>query len=372
MKNESVEDIEEYESDFEQFRFNMSSPDLSIYSGVLETTIPKLFSGESLENIHEKSSIPTPESTSGESSGKRSPQVVLPNLTQPSSSSPLKIAKQPSPLINVQVPPPTLVTAPHNDEPISDIITGPDEQVFNELQTTPTPTLKRQVANVNWNEILLKKQRLEDALNHITARQVQVKANLHRLSVQNTSYLSHPTPPNNLLTQQVQTSGIVGIQQDHTPYVTPHDTPYGTPVPSPLPPSPHLVYPTLHYTSQPPTPHPSTATPQNLSQPSTPINSSLPTSPTGYKTTPTNSHNYFFHNQPLVYHGPNSFPSLPSTVSTMNNLSSGFPSTPLQHSNGTCTTSLYLPYNGGGALSSVPGSAVTSPIAVSTYYSDLG
>lgn len=402
VKHESPADGEGegYESDFEQFHLNVPLPDLSIYSGVLETnTIPKLFSGESLENIHEKSSIPTPESV--DSIERRSPKVLCagsPNTltvttATTKASSPLKIIKQPSPLINAQV-----VTS--SDDP--EVVTRLDEVggASKDLTTPPNFIAKRPAANINWNEMLLKKQRLEDALNHITARQVQVKANLQRLSVQNTSYLSHPNiggpnlggsgltqaPPPGLVRPSLTHIGSMNqdhIPYDHTPYVTPHDTPHGTPVPSPLP-SPNLYHPppALHFTSQPPTPHqgPSSCV-QTISQPGTPINGSLPTSPNGYKAAPPNNNNnsgvssFYYSTQPINYQPTMSGLQPPiDQCSTNVSPSMGGGGGPLyqQHhySNSSNLHGQLTSYSGvggvrSGAIGSVPGSTVTSPTLVS-------
>ena len=377
-QDDDGEDLEEYESDFEQFRFNISSPELSsIYSNVLDAggggggvtttpSIPKLFSGESLENIHEKSSIPTPSSTSEDTSDKKSPQV---DLMGGASCSPLNMVRQPSPLVQ------SSLGVSHSNggpSPGSGHVDSPDSQLLmNEAQTGnqwagPT-TVKRPAANVNWNEILLKKQRLEDALTHITARQIQVKANLQRLSSQPSSFLPLPTPNPVIVVSGGGGGGVPLVKQETTPYATPHETPHVTPVPSPLPPSPHMssypplppppVHPQQHHYSHPPTPLPHPLEPHPLSQPGTPLNS-LPTSPIGFKpiATPTNSHAYYY--QPNTY--PHSYPVSP--VGGCGLFSQPVP--PISLINGTNPYGA-LQYNGMGVVgggASMPGSTVTSPI----------
>ena len=410
-KNENDTDFD-YENDFDQFKF-IASPDMSIYSGVLDATMPKLFSGDSLENIHEKSSILTPGSTSEESSDKKSPQVLVssPPLSSEKSSNkelPNKVVKQPSPLVTVQVPPPSLAAPPssnslnnianHDKLEVPIIVSNnsngcgiPESQTQTQTQTgtgtkvDASNVRKRTIPKVNWGEMLLKKQRLEDALNHITARQAQVQANLQRLAVSvasnnqpcldsvvqlslppailpssamNYSQLNNATNANNMV-----------MMQDHTPYATPHETPHGTPVNSPLPSPhrPHPLPPPLHYQplSQPPTPHLSV---QNISQPSTPLNGSRPTSPTGYRTvtTPTSTSHFFFQNPsqiPLVYHNPQvPFPSMmPSTVRLPSSVN-----IPI-HSVGGQNPFGRMSFSGGSVSSSIsmPNSSVTSPVGVS-------
>ncbi|XP_019849288.1 PREDICTED: nuclear receptor 2 isoform X1 [Amphimedon queenslandica] len=382
---EGEEDIEGYESDFEQFKFNVSSPELSsIYSNVIETggggrvassaSIPKLFSGESLENIHEKSSIPTPSSTSEEYSDKRSPQV---DSVSEHSSLLIKTVRQQSPLVQ------TSLGVPHSNgrpSPSSGHVDSPDPQFLtgSELQTAVSQlmgsTVKQPAANVNWNEMLIKKQRLEDALNHITARQIQVKANLQRLTNPGPSSLSPLPPATSFLPLSapnplvVLPGGLPVIKQETTPYATPHETPHGTPVPSPLPPSPHMssyapvqVPPQIHHYSHPPTPlHPGPHQyePHPLSQPGTPLNS-LPTSPTGFKPL-ANSHSFFYQSNTYPY----SYPVSPTCMRVGG--SGGFSQTipPIPLINGA-TPYPPLQYNGGGVVrggASMPGSAVTSPI----------
>lgn len=415
-KNENDADFD-YENDFDQFKF-IASPDMSIYSGVLDATMPKLFSGDSLENIHEKSSIPTPGSTSEESSSKKSPQILVSNSPLSSEKTTNKelsnkVVKQPSPLVTVQVPPPSLV-APPSSNSLNDIVNHDTPEVpiivannntgcgIPESQTqtrtgTGTGTKvdtsnirKRAMHKVNWGEMLLKKQRLEDALNHITARQAQVQANLQRLAVSVASnsqpcidsVVQLPLPPAMLpsamnysqLNNATNANNMV-IMQDHTPYATPHETPHGTPVNSPLPSPhrPHPLPPPLHYQplSQPPTPHPSI---QNISQPSTPLNGSRPTSPTSYRTvtTPTSTSNFFFQNPspaPLVFHNPQV--PFPSIVPSMVQLPARFsqPSSvniPI-HSVGGQNPFGRVSFSGGSVSSSIsmPSSAVTSPVGVS-------
>ena len=360
----------------------MSSPELSVYnSSGLDTNLPKLFSGESLENIHEKSSIPTPESSSSESNDKRSPQIAgnmgsiqthhVYEKSTNSKPSPLKIIKQPSPLINVQVPPPTF----NNDDTLKvEHLDGGRQPQQQQCVSSDSSAMKR--PNVNFNEMLLKKQRLEEALSTITARQIQVQANLQRLTVanNNNSHLSmgvvQPHPPLNYSDLSLP----LPVKQEHTPYATPHGTPHGTPVPSPLP-SPHVPYPPpiCYHSSLPPTPHPC-ATPHNLSQPATPLNRSMPTSPVG------SSYNYFYppppptavNNHPaLQQHQPLSFPSVHHHQQQQVGYGSGCIPPMVQHSSWSppvphsiVNDNHNLSFKGSMSL---PGSTVTSPVSLVSY-----
>ena len=278
---------------------------------MLDTSLPKLFSGESLENIHEKSSIPTPESIHLEerpSGGKgASPGGVV-------------ITKQPSPLVITRVSSgskkaeslgvaiteiPTAILLDTGtmeggvgvaNIPKIQLVQSGEEKTGRELSTIMQENSKQAKKRgpnnevVNWTDMLAKKIRLEEALNNINVRQAQVKANLMRLSSGFPSNGPHLATPTHMTPQQ----------QDSMSGQSYSDTPHGTPAPSPIPSSPCLtsgILPTvLSHASYPNSPHP-----LNPSQPGTPINNnSLPTSPVySNQPTPTSlygatpSHMYF-------------------------------------------------------------------------------
>ena len=323
----------DYESEFEQFKFNISSPDLSLYHSALDAAIPKLFSGESLENIHEKSSIPTPESVSGESAEKTLSSSPLEKSKGSSPVRSVSLTKQPSPLVLTRVTGSTRTShggidtadgilpevssllsrdqkQPDDTMPSIQLLQSGEEKTGRELasimEESSRQAKKREGSSEidKWQDMLAKKIRLEEALSHITARQAQVKANLLRLSTGynnstvpahsssnirqlNIGSLSHPATPNVMIPQNKDAS-IVG-----QPVYSTHETPLGTPAPSPLP-SPHVPHsippPVLTQTpSHPNSPHPLSN--HNLSQPGTPINvSSLPTSPMYSNQQTPNSH----------------------------------------------------------------------------------
>ena len=270
-----------------------------------------------MENIHEKSSIPTPESISGETTEKHDKSKGSPSrLTG--------ITKQPSPLIvtrvsstprsgsnsdtNITTLPEvsSIILEPKSEDergfsptfglPTIQLVQSGEEKTGRELssimQENSKQARKRGANNevINWTDMLAKKIRLEEALNNINARQAQVKANLIRLSG---SYNSSTTTAivssmaESQLVMSSYTHSPTTNAQDHQPTCTPHETPHGTPAPSPLP-SPCLSMPPtslLNHQSYPSSPHPLST--QNMSQPGTPINSnSLPTSP-GYSNQPT-------------------------------------------------------------------------------------
>ena len=266
---------------------------------MLDTSLPKLFSGESLENIHEKSSIPTPESIHLED---------RPLGGKGASPGGGVISKQPSPLVITRVSSgskkaesvgvaitetPTAILLDTGtleggvgvaNIPKIQLVQSGEEKTGRELSTimheSSKQARKRGASNevVNWTDMLAKKIRLEEALNNINVRQAQVKANLMRLSSGFPGNLATPS----LVTPQQQ-DGMGGPGYS--------DTPHGTPAPSPIPSSPCLpsgIPPTvLNHASYPNSPHP-----LNPSQPGTPINNnSLPTSPV-YSNQPTPTSHY--------------------------------------------------------------------------------
>lgn len=319
----------DYEAEFEQFKFSIASPDLSLYHSVLDSAMPKLFSGESLENIHEKSSIPTPEHLDNIEKSMNDK-----NVKETPTTSNISISKQPSPLVmtravgphqsrvgsnnnNAILPDASSILMDSKPEsgggtviPAIQLVQSGEEKTGRELssimQENSKLAKKRGLGNegINWESMLAKKIRLEEALSNINARQAQVKANLIRLSgagydncvapvtsstIPHSPSLSHPsyvhsTPLNSLVSNQESQNPGQSL------YGT-HETPHGTPAPSPLP-SPCLLNvgggtPMMNQAqSYPTSPHP-----LSLSQPATPINNSLPTSPT-YSNQPTPTSHY--------------------------------------------------------------------------------
>lgn len=330
-----ADNVFDYESDFEQFKFNIASPELSLYNTVLDTAMPKLFSGESLENIHEKSSIPTPESISGEISpptSTSSNEKIILNINKGSPGRVVGIAKQASPLVLTKVSETRSHTGTEiemvTDNQSTKVTSSPHVSMDTDRSSSRTQDVvlpkKRPSSNevINWNEMLAKKMRLEEALNHISARQAQVTANLKRLSAsvatQNRvpSLQSHSThqnilssytslPHHNTALQSPSPGGLISPPMNQetinnqTPYVTPHETPHGTPVPSPLPSPcmPHSLGPSnsmaQHQSLQDPN-SPYHLNTHSISQPGTPMNGSVPSSPMGYagQVTPSSSNNY--------------------------------------------------------------------------------
>lgn len=325
----------DYDTEFEQFKFSIASPDLSLYHSVLDTAMPKLFSGESLENIHEKSSIPTPEHSDNTEKPSMHDKTTK-ELTTGSNS----LTKQPSPLVTNRIVGPHQLRSTSNNTNSSTIL--PDaSSILMESKPANEPTLipaiqlvqsgeektgrelssimqensklakKRGISGegINWSDMLAKKIRLEEALSNINARQAQVKANLIRLeagydnntnsAVATTIPASIPPPGSSSYSHNMGPSYHSANQDSkgQLMYGAVHDTPHGTPAPSPLP-SPCLLNvgagappPMINQAhSYPTSPHPLSA--QTLSQPPTPINNaSLPTSPT-YSNQPTPTSHY--------------------------------------------------------------------------------
>lgn len=350
IKSEKLTESDiDFESDLEQFKFSIASPDLKLYSTVLDSP---LFGGESIENIHEKSSTPATQPgrvgvvREGESNGTSllmpSDVPVVSGSNNSMSQSPGNrpgLASQPSPLLR-KASIPTSVVSNIPSLSIAAPLMGRAQSQSNHIiaqlsslvnksqrlpqQPHPMVTIlpssnKRSISGASISELLVKRQRLEAALSNLTARHAQFNQSLAVTAAASTgpstlalppTSIAHPNPvPPLLQFAPISSQSTVGTlasptvtspgcpsnytSHNPTPYATPHGTPHGTPCPSPLPsPQPLPLMHTYHSSGSPyqqqtqAPPLLSIPPSHSLSQPGTPISHSLPNSPTSYGSAP--------------------------------------------------------------------------------------
>ena len=300
IKSEKLTESDiDFESDLEQFKFSIASPDLKLYSAVLDSP---LFGGDSMDNIHENSSAPMMQPSrvgmlgEGESNGavlpvsRDAPVVVSSSIASVNQLPAIRqgLASQPSPLLKkASVPASVLSNSTSSPTPLATVGTIPQsnhiiaqlnslvkqrvpqqqQQQQQQPQQHPMVTIvpssnKRSISGASISELLVKRQRLEAALSNLTARHAQFNQSLASTAVPistGTSTLTlpptsiavpNPVPPllhfspvssqsavAVLPSPTVTSPGCPSNYTSHnpTPYATPHGTPHGTPCPSPLP-----------------------------------------------------------------------------------------------------------------------------------------
>ena len=256
VKQEALSSSElDLESDLDQFKFNITSPDLSVYSSVLDNAIPQLFG--SMESLHEKGSSAKASSCASSPGGSGGGEEVGARNNKISSVSPL-------PAVNSQWSPLTSSSSSSSIRNNTSPASGPlastiDHSSLKRSSSAGDPTniQKKQRLEATLSQLATKGRQLPHGGPHQTSLSsahpyvVQIAVPLqeaplghHQQQNVQTAYNSFSLPP-----QLVQANNMVyahSVSNCGSAYNSHNCTPYATPVHSPIPsPHPHSIPPPL-------------------------------------------------------------------------------------------------------------------------------
>ena len=374
VKQEALSSSEmDLESDLDQFKFSITSPDLSVYSSVLDNAMPQLFG--SMDSLHEKGSSAKASSCASSPGGSGGGEDAGARNSKITSVSPL-------PVINSQWSPLTASSSSgslkNNTSPASGSLASTvDHSSLKRSSSADDPTniQKKQRLEATLSQLATKGRQLSHGGSHqltslssVHPYVVQIAVPVqeaplghqHQQSVQ-TAYNSFALPP-----QLVQANNMAYVSNCGSAYNSHNCTPYATPVHSPIPsPHPHSIPPPLTAVSS----------IHSFSQPATPINyghHSMPTSPIslagGSTTTPTSTVRPRYSNEQMFFPASrdggtsNQLQFYPNS-SYSNMLVPHLPSSSHQHQRHSPFSSLSFQTHSHNASRSLP----TTPLAVVSF-----